>query len=869
MSPPSNGAPIPARPEGLRQWLEQADQLRTAKELRDAAREYRAILAAYPSDRAARRGLIATLVAQGDTGAAMPLLDQLLREDPNDLESWRDRAAICRSTGSHSELLRSLQSIERLDPRDRPVILEEYQLLDVAGLHEEAHRCLTLYLAGEGTTEGAPSRGALLLKQGELAESLGLAEEAQSAYNEAAASEDAETAPEAALRGARLSVQTARPDLALTTLAAAISATATGAEPPTALLRARADVLLQVERPEEAQEIFDRLRARDPADPAVLAGAARARIEQGKHPEARELLHEGLHRVPRTEALVLALAEAESGSGDLLAAERAVREGLEMLPQSARLWTRLAEIASARSDWERAAEAYQRVLELDPGWASGVLGAAFVAEQRGRPAQAIAFYDRAALLAPDDVRVWTRRGLALAAVQRHAEALESFDRALALDPESDAAREGKKLSDRERRARETDVLGLAALRLEAQLGRPVTKNDLFVQLKVPFDQLDPVLAAVSREVKVDIPSLEPAAFGELEERSCRLITAALERRPPGIESRGLTVADVAALSNAQDALVEVQRLFAYLDTVLRMDIRPENLRLNPETEEVARRALRLPAGQRTLFGLVRTLQIGIFQARVVKAVERASDSAHAPLPAVNLSAHSPEFGGADEHADGSQFFFPENLPSASPGSPGSHRSGGHHHSSKLWPMGVPQLETQRAAARDRGTARCIACGGLASVTHLCGAALCTQCTRQFARCPKCNASFADLAPPRPPTPASAHLPRPPTARPSAPVVLLPREAGMTASRSRPVEKPRVAAAEPPRASEPKGKAPAPRRVESKKEPQEAEPAPHRPLAGAKTAVAASSEPPAEPAASPLPLPPPRVRRDKPDDEPRL
>lgn len=866
MATPSEALRSPDVPDPVRAELDHANALRAEQAWEEAAREYRAVLAAHPRLRDARRGLIATLIAQGKTGEALPLLDQLLRDEPDDLESWRDRVAIYRTTAEHAQLLHSLQAVERLAPHDRSARFEECRLLEVTGSPEEAYRCLELLLRERGDTEGVPTQAQLQVHKAELAEALGRPQEAQSAYGEAVASDEPETVRVAALGGARLAVRTGRPDLALTLLTAAIPAATTGSQAPRDLLTLRAEILLQVDRPEEAQEIYDQLRAKDPSDAVALAGAARARIEQGKHPEAREILHEGLRTVPRSESLVLALAEAESGSGDLLAAERAVREGLELLPSSRALWTRLAEIASARNAWEVAAESYEHAIALAPDSVDGVLGAAFVAEQRGQPEEALRLYDRAGTLAPGDVRVWTRRGSVLASLKRHHEAIESFDRALGIDPESDAAREGKKVADRERRTRETDVYGVAALRLESQLGRPITKNDLFVQLKVPFDQLDPVLAALSREEKADVATLEPAAFADLEARSCRLITAALERRPPGVERRGLTVADVAALAGANDSLADVQRLFAYVDTVLRMDIRPENLRLTPQAEEVARRALTLPLHQRTLFGLVRTLQIGIFQARVVKAVERASDSAHPPLPAVNLASHSPEFGGADEHADGAQFFSPENVPVASPGSRGATRTSAVRHS-KLFPLGVPPLETQRAQARDRGTPRCIACGGIAAFQHGCGAALCVACTRQFGRCPKCGGplSSATASPPlrAPPVVRPAPVAPPPPARAPRPVAILPHEAGVTTTRAKAPERPKASPppAEPARATETKPKTPPPRRPDVKRE--EA-----RPLPAPKASPPADADE-EEATAAPPPAPPPRLRRDKPDDEPRL
>ena len=862
-SSPSHG-PVP-----LQVWVQQADELRARRALDDALKEYRAILLQHPKERAARRGLVATLIGQGNHSEALSQIDRALQDDPDDIEMWRDRAALCRAVGDPTELLRTLQTIEKLVPGDRDVLWEEFQLCDVMGEKEEAYRHLGRLLeASEGSSD-AGERGKLLLRRAELAETLGREDEAQEGYGLALTSPDSDVMREAATRGVRLALRRDRLDLALSMATKSIPSTPEGPEVPTELWALRAQVLLRADRLEEAQDIYDRLRARDPSDASALEGAVRARLDQGKHPEAREMLHEALRRIPRSESLILALAEAESGCGDLLAAERAVRDGLDMVPASRALWIRLAEIASARSDWEGASVAYDHALQADPDGVDALLGAAFVAEQRERFTEALTFYDRAGAIAGDQARVWTRRGLVLASMERHAEAVESFDRALILDPESDAAREGRKLADRVRHAREADRQALAALRLESQLGRPVTKNDLFVQLRIPFDQLEPVLTALSRQVPVDIASLEPAAFADLEERSCQLISAAFDRRPPGIENRGLSVADVAALSPSTDSLIRVQQLFGYIDAVLRMDIRPENLRLTPQAEEVARRALQLPPEERTLFGMVRTLRIGIFQARVVKTVERASDAAHPPLPAVDLASHSPEFREIDEPVDGSTYFAPAPAPVALPRAESSPKPSGGRRSHR-WPLGVGLLGTQRAAARDGGSPRCIACGGIASVVHGCGATLCQPCTHQFGRCPKCGAPFAEPTTPAPHDPIgasgpflSAAAPRAPSVRPAPPVAVLPQEVGLPPPQARPTERSRPPPNIPP-PLDPKARSPSTARAAQSR--SEALP-PAKAAGGGKRPESAARSP--GPLASGSAPPTPRPRRDRPDDEPRL
>ena len=171
----------------------------------------------------------------------------------------------------------------------------------------------------------------------------------------------------------------------------------------------------------------------------------------------------------------------------------------------------------------------------------------------------------------------------------------------------------------------------------------MTKSDLFVTLHVPYDLLDPILAALSRDTRIDLPKLSEEEMRQLERDSCQLVTAALDRRADGVERRGFTLADVAVLSPPTRSLVETQRLFGYLRAVLEADLRPENIQLTPDVEELARRALLLPPAQRTLFEIARTMHVGVFKARLIKTVEAAGATVHAPLPTLDLGAYTPEF----------------------------------------------------------------------------------------------------------------------------------------------------------------------------------------------------------------------------------
>ncbi len=454
---------------------------------------------------------------------------------------------------------------------------------------------------------------------------------------------------------------------------------------------------------------------------------------RGVTPTPPTSLREAIQQLPPEEKLYLLLAEAESGLGHLDVATEAVRKGIDALPKSLALWVRLGELGIARQDWTDAANAYAHALALTPTATDVLLRAGFVAERLGHPNEALAFYDRATESEPANKQAWTSRGLALLATARPADAQASFDRALALDSDFAPAKDGKKMAIQKTRDAEIQRYGREALLLEAKLHRAVAKNDLFVTLHVPFEFLDPVLGRDRPD-----PEARPgAAERERGPRSRERLLPPHRRRArapaPGIEHRGLSLADVAVLSPTSATLDQIQRLFGYLRAVLEADLRPENLSLTPDVEELARRAIGLPAEQRTLFQLVRNLRVGVFKARLIKVVEEAGSAVHAPLPSLDLGAYSPEFraaeGGAETAAaDGEVYFATESSPGIAVGVPGPADATSTGPASGASPAHAPATETHR----------CVGCGGIASVVHTCDAPLCRNCVTQFPNCPKCG-----------------------------------------------------------------------------------------------------------------------------------
>ncbi|MGI0150490.1 MAG: tetratricopeptide repeat protein, partial [Thermoplasmata archaeon] len=508
----------------------------------------------------------------------------------------------------------------------------------------------------------------------------------------------------------------------------------------------RAEILLALERTAEARTVFESVRVKDPANAAALGGIARLLLDQGAPAEARTLLQESLPKIPADPNLYLLLAEAEAGRGELADAARLLEEASAALPSSEPVWSRLAEVRIRQEYWPKAAEALAHSMALSPKRPELALRAGFVAEKLGHEHEALALYEHATEIAPSNKFAWSSRGLALLAIGRPEEALPTFDRALGLDSDFEAAKEGKKAALQKTREGQIERSGREALLLEARLGRPVTRNDLFVTLHVPYDLLEPLLTALSRTPTIDLGTLTGAEMQELEAASCQLVTSALEHRPEGIERAGLTLADVAVLAPTSYSLAEIQRVFGYVRSVLEMDLHAENLILSEDVEELARRALILPEEQRTLFQLVLTLRVGLYKARVIKAVESVGGAVHAPLPSVDLGRFTPEFrapAAASAPTGPGPIEEPEPRSHHAPtGDPGAGFFPVDDESPLAPPMAEPPIPAYSPSARvpaGRASApRCLGCGGLPSFVHSCGATLCQHCIAQYGRCPKCS-----------------------------------------------------------------------------------------------------------------------------------
>lgn len=750
-------------------YFEVADALKEQGAYQDALPYYQKGIQLEPTNKTGLLSMAETLFLAGRFNEAAQYVDPLLRVDPYDLRAWRVRADVYRSLQRDTEVLYSLKAILLLDP-DNVAMWEEKARIHMArGEKVDAYECLTNLLKHPADKYDAPK---LWLVHGDLARELGKPDEALASYDRAAqASPDAKM--EVAYRKASVLSEQGKAPEALSSLdvignppfPAGVSEELGGK-----VLVLRGTIAFRLEHFQDALTIFETLSKASPQDANVAIWYVRSLLELGEHEKAREVLQEKMTSLGTNPDAYLYLAEAEVGLGSIPKGVEACQKGLVAHPTSVPLLIRLGDMQGKLEHWPEAADAYGRALSLNANNAELFMKSGMVSDRLGHPHEALTAYDQAVRLAPTSTKAHNSRGLALLELGQPDPALEAFETALKIDPAFDAAKDGKKIALQKIRDRQIEAFGREALLLEAKLNRQVTKNDLFLTLHIPYDFLDPVTRTISRSMEVNLKDLSEQEFKDLESASYHLITTAMEQRADAVEKRGLTLADVAVLSPPSYTLAQLQRLFGYMRAVLETEVRPDNLSLTPDVEDLARRALSLPPEERTLFRIVRNLRVGLYKARLIKAVESVGSTAHAPLPTLNLSGYAggtpvavppPPSSGSPAAAPTPPVAASTALPAIGGSAPPAMPSP----PPPSTPASPVSTTTSDGLSPAPPNTRCVGCGGLATYIHSCGAAVCQHCIAQFRSCPRCSLTLTL------PEPISAEASR--SDRVDMPLALLP------------------------------------------------------------------------------------------------
>ena len=390
--------------------FEVAEALRAQGAYADAVLQVPTGAPARPEERPGRLALAETLVVAGRYNEAIPMVDELLTDDPNDLGAWKSRADAYRALGRTADLQVLAAGDPPPRPEPRPGAPRAVPAPPAVGREVGGVRGAPPDARGRGGRRVRPRA----LPAGRRPRRRARPGEEANRADERAAALDPSLLGEIANRRARLRLAAGRPDLALEVLDLTL-AQGPASERPVGTLLLRAQILMALERQPEAQSVYQQVLEHEPRSPSALAGVGRCLLDQGKHADAKSFLTQAIPQVPPNATLFLLLGEAESGLGDLAAAVEAVRKGTESLPKSAELWVRLGELQIARETWSEAAGAYAHAIALDAANPEPMLRAGFVAEKLGHPNEALALYQHATTVAPANKYAWCSRGVALLA----------------------------------------------------------------------------------------------------------------------------------------------------------------------------------------------------------------------------------------------------------------------------------------------------------------------------------------------------------------------------------------------------------------------------------------------------------------------
>ncbi len=720
-------------------YFEIADALKEAGMYQDALGYYQQGLGIDAKNNFALLSYIETLILTGRVPEARREIDALLRRDPSNARVWILRMEAFKFLHDDDEILYSLKAILTLSPGDAGAWEEKHRIHLARGEKDEAYEAIKSVIATTPKKADVPK---LYLMQGDLASDLGKLDEALAAYEEAKKG-DPKLKYEAEYRKARAYDENGQPEEAAKVLE-------DFGQPPFPsevnekltfdILTMRGSVSFQLEHYTEALDIFEELLRKSPGNPDISLWKARTMLELGKAREAKAFLSEFLPKSPSAEAY-LYLSEAESGVGSQPDAIAACVKGLQLSPSHVPLLLRLGDLWSKEEKWQEAGDAYARAVSADRNNAEAHSKIAKVHEKLGHQNEAIREYKESVRLNPEDAHAHLSLGLVFMDVGDPDEALRSIDQALKLDPDLEAAIEAKNVATQKVREKQIELYGKKALVLSAQANRPVTRNDLFMTLQVPWDLIDPVMREATKVVEVDVNKLTDKEIMDLEGMSYHLITQAMERKLSSVDRGALSLADVALLSPPEYSLAQVQRLTGYVQSVMSMPIHPETMKLSRDVEDLARKALTLPPEERTPFRLVKNLSIGIYKAMVIKAIESMTmDFQVQAPPALNYTpspvATAPPQPVAQAPPPSTSPTYPAYEPPAYPAAPAI--GGAPEALPEEPPAPANNTVTADSLSPAPPGARCAGCGGPATYMHTCGAYICRHCIVQFGSCPRCS-----------------------------------------------------------------------------------------------------------------------------------
>jgi len=372
----------------------------------------------------------------------------------------------------------------------------------------------------------------------------------------------------------------------------------------------RGRALAASERYREAVESFDKALALDRRDGATWKYKGSALFKIGQYENAIGCYNHAIDHGVEDPQLYRLRGRAMEELGRDPDALDSYQKALTFDENDVVIWARLAAVYAKLGDYENGIGAVERALKLDPGNKKAWIERASMMEKLGRDEEALRSYDSAIGLEPNDPFAWSGKGRVLLGLGSHDLAKDAFDRALALDPSLGSAAEGARIAQDRLHQEEVTQYALKVLETEYRNDKDVTKEDAFTQCGVPYSHLDEVFTFLSEKQPINIQTLSASEFDDYEEASRKVLLAAY--RNPSVSSRGLRLSDV--LMNMQDRdVLQARKVLAYIEHVNQADLR--GTAPDPKTEKLLRGVLGLPEEDRSMLGIMESLEVGPFTAR--------------------------------------------------------------------------------------------------------------------------------------------------------------------------------------------------------------------------------------------------------------
>jgi superkiller protein 3 len=195
-----------------------------------------------------------------------------------------------------------------------------------------------------------------------------------------------------------------------------------------------AGCLLQLKRPREAGDIFQRVLEVSPGDPAARYNLAVCRLEAGQAQEAAAAAGAGLALSPADPELLSLFGAASAAAGQLEPAIAALRKATEVAPEDERHYVDLAALCAEHDAFDLALDVVNTGLANIPGSARLYTMRGAIRAERAEVDEAMRDFEQASALSPDELYGSVGLSLVLRQADRLPEAITLLRRKLARHP---------------------------------------------------------------------------------------------------------------------------------------------------------------------------------------------------------------------------------------------------------------------------------------------------------------------------------------------------------------------------------------------------------------------------------------------------